>query len=181
MTNALLIAGLPGAGKTSVAAALSSQLHAPVLSTDHVRDESLLGPSSDRLLSSEPYQWVAQEMRRMVDARIPWVIIDSSLVQRPWIRNNIAATAEQLTTRGDCRALRIWLQCSPEVLASRIRARSHGLESAEQIERRVANMLAMVQLAATGPGSFGESIDVTHMELPQVIESVFVLVRDRLQ
>ncbi|MEU6747799.1 AAA family ATPase [Spirillospora sp. NPDC046719] len=171
----VLVGGLPGTGKTSLAGALADRLGCTLLSSDRVRKE--LAGISPETPAATPYgtgiytpEWSRRTYRELAEraARLlrlgETVILDASWTDKAE-RDLIAAVARR--EHADLVALR----CdAPEALAAeRIRQRTHGISDAD-------GDVALAMTAHASPWPEATTID-TSGTVPAALEQALPIVR----
>lgn len=142
----VLIGGLPGAGKSTVAGLVADRLGAVLLSTDRIRKESsgvsplskAAGPYGQGLYDREHTTRTYAALLRRADELVrsgESVVLDAS-----WTHDRFRADAGRVAQRSHTRLVQAECWAPPELRRSRLTARHRGLSDADPM---VADRMAM--------------------------------------
>ncbi|MEL7975726.1 AAA family ATPase [Isoptericola sp. F-RaC21] len=119
----VLVNGLPGSGKTTLAGPLASRLGAPLLAKDAVEEAlaDAVGPGSPALLGAGLVGPAAMEaVWRLAAAPLPRVVVESW-----WFRpRDLDHALRGLATAGADAVVEVWCDVPPDVARRRFEARA---------------------------------------------------------
>ena len=162
MRRAVLVNGIPATGKTSIARAIGSRLHLPVLSLDSVK-EALF----EELGTQDGDREYGRALGRASMLAIWSVVAESQLDAAVVIEAGFRTPPHDVVLRGLGRAgierwVEVWCHASPDVLAARYAARTrHPGHPPASYAAELAELALVAQ-----PMVLGEvlSVDTTDFE-----------------
>lgn len=153
MTRAILVNGVPAAGKSTIAAALGSRLEVPVLELDAVK-EVLFDVLGHRDGDRDWNRALGRASIGSIWALLASFPADSTVVVEAWFRlpphDSVLAGLERA---GIDRWVEVWCHADPEVLVARYTARTRhpGHPSGEDYVDELRHLAAVAQPIGLGP------------------------------
>lgn len=179
MTTLVLLSGLPGAGKSSAARHLECAHGAAVLSSDALRKEIFGFEDLADAASDFVYSALSELMTARVEQHVPLIVVDTSCIERPGVRNPTIETIRRLVATGACHLIPIRLIAEQGVLERRVLDRSSGHESQERLDFRIRALRAFVELMAAQPKTLDWiEIDTTSRGIDEVAALVETVVNE---
>lgn len=173
----ILVNGIPAAGKSTVTRRLSSELHAPFLTIDGIKEPFMahfdqIDRRFNRLLGCAAYEAIWSIVAQS-PASCLW-LIDA------WFGFQPRATLEHhLQQAGVERVLEIWNQISPELAVARYRQRLHQRKPGHPGEEYLPELAALAKKAA--PMALGPVFTLEQPAAPEEIASLDRWVTEHLQ
>jgi uncharacterized protein len=148
----VLVGGLPGSGKTTLARALGSELGWPVIGSDAVRPHVAVGPGryAPQAIASVYAQLFRQARDHLRHGSS--VVLDAS-----WISADERAQAAQMANQMQAELVELQCTCAREIASERIRRRVERGDGDSEASVSVRTMME----AAMDPWTTGTVIDTT--------------------
>ena len=151
MRRAVLVNGIPATGKTSIARAIGTRLHLPVLSLDTVKEalfEELGTEGGDR----EYGRALGRASMLAIWSIVAGFPPDAAVIVEAWFRKPPHdVVLRGLERAGIERWVEVWCHASPDILAARYAARArHPGHPPASYAAELAELAPMVQPMALG-------------------------------
>ncbi|WP_255170499.1 AAA family ATPase [Natrononativus amylolyticus] len=121
----IVVCGLPGTGKTTVAAELTDRLAGELVRTDVVRKDLFASPAYTAAETRATYDETLSRARDSLAGGEP-VVLDGTF-RRPALRERTRGLAEDAGARYDL----VWVTCREDVVRERIAARNGDASDAD--------------------------------------------------
>jgi predicted kinase len=119
----ILIRGLPGSGKTTLANKLGDELRCPVISSDKIRKRVIKNPE----YTSEESEFV---YNLMMDMANNIKVVESCIIDATFIDESGDSTSEVIKKLGEC--IIIECECPEEIILERLKNRKDDYSDADE-------------------------------------------------
>jgi len=169
MRRAVLVNGIPATGKSSIASAIGTRLHLPVLSLDSVKEalfEELGTEAGDR----EYGRALGRASMLAIWSIVAEFPPDATVVVEAWFRkppNDVVLRG--LERAGIERWVEVWCHASPDILAARYAARTrHPGHPPASYAAELAELALVVQPMALGDVLSVDTSDFESVDLDAI-------------